>query len=80
MFEADTDKYRSKILELESFQENDLITMCTLLCLDYAGEKADLIIRIIEGLSNLEIVKEGARREDTEEDDDNDEDELNLFL
>lgn len=66
-FEADTDDYRNKILELENFQDNDLVTVCTLLCLDYTGTKADLITRIMDGLRDLRIIKEAARKEEDDE-------------
>lgn len=52
--------------------ENDLVTVCTLLCLDYTGRKADLIGRIIDGLRNLQVIKEAAQREEDEERDDDD--------
>lgn len=43
--------------------------MCILLCLDYAGEKADLAARRIDGLCDLKVIKEAARKEEEEEDD-----------
>lgn len=72
-FDVDTDEYRNKILTFENLQ-NDLVTVYTLLCLDYTGEKADLASRIIDGLRDLEIIREAARKEDDEEEDDDDED------
>lgn len=66
-FDVDTDEYRDKVLALEDFQENDLITACTLLCLDSVGGKADLAARITNGLRDLKIIKEAARKEKDEE-------------
>lgn len=48
-FDVDTDEYRNKILALQDFQENDLVTICSVICLDYTEEKAQLAARIIDG-------------------------------
>lgn len=72
-FDVDTDEYRNKVLAFQDFPENDLVTICSVLCLDYAGEKAQLAARIINGLRDLKAIKEAARKEEDEEDDDDDE-------
>lgn len=69
-FDVDTDEYRNKILAFEDLQKNELVTVCILLCLDYTGEKTDLATRIINGLCDLEVIKEAARKEEDEEEND----------
>lgn len=75
-FDADTDEYRNKLLTFQGFQENDLVTVCSILCLDYTGEKANLATRLINGLRDLKVIEEAAQQqEDEDNDDDGDESE-----
>lgn len=67
-FERDSKDHLKKLTFIESeFSEADLIAICTLLCIDYAGEKSVLAHRVCDNLMNLTWL--------TQEDDDDDDDE-----
>lgn len=79
-FKADSDEYKNKVSSLRrDFEENDLVATCSLLCLDYSGEKRELANRIIDGLRDLTIIEEAAEKEadeDVVEEDEKEEPEL----
>lgn len=81
-FKADSDEYKNKVSSLRrDFEENDLVATCSLLCLDYSGEKRELANRIIDGLRDLTIIEEAAKKEEDEdeiEEDDEEEPELEV--
>lgn len=53
---------------LEDFEENNLVTACVLLCLDYSKETVELITRVIDGLWDFRIIEETAEKEEEKND------------
>ena len=75
-FDADSDEYKNKVSSLRrDFDEKDLAATCSLLCLDYSGEKGELANRIIEGLRDLAIIEEAAGKEEDEDEAEEDDEE-----
>lgn len=50
--------------------------MCSILCLDYTGKKAEFANRIVDELRDLRIIEEAGQKEEDEEENDDEDDEL----
>lgn len=74
-FERDSKTHLKKLAFIDSeFSEADLIAICTLLCIDYTGEKSVLAHRVCDSLMNLTWLTQKTDEDDDEREEEKEED------
>ncbi|XP_018366004.1 PREDICTED: uncharacterized protein LOC108763139 [Trachymyrmex cornetzi] len=67
-FRKDSSEYADKLESARKLTIGDLISFCNILGLEYSGNKEEIIIRILDGLLDINALVSSADEDDSEED------------